>query len=92
MYIIAYFYMRVSNTTCIHISIDRQTNCATLHIYACTVATLGFQETAIMVDEGNFNMSMQLGVCVELILEAGQELERLVNGSALTVANTASGI
>ena len=85
--------MRVSNTTCIHniISIDRQTNCATV-AYACTVATLGFQETAIMVDEGNFNMSMQLGVCVELILEAGQELERLANGSALTVANTASGI
>ncbi|XP_064397091.1 uncharacterized protein LOC135343969 [Halichondria panicea] len=54
------------------------------------VATLGFQETAIMVDEGNFNMSMQLEVCVELILEAGQELERLVNGSAITVANTAS--
>ena len=61
-------------------------NCAT---YAA--ATLGFQKTAIMVDEGNLGMSMDLTVCVELILESGQELERLVNGSVLTEATTASG-
>ena len=61
-------------------------NCAT---YAA--ATLGFQKTAIMVDEGNLGMSMELTVCVELILESGQELERFVNGSVLTEATTASG-
>lgn len=43
------------------------------------------------MNEGDANMEQLLEVCVELILDAGQELERVVTGTVQTESNTAAG-
>ncbi len=58
----------------------------------CAVATIGFTETDIMIEEGNFSMEQSLEVCVGLTLEPGQNLERQVTGIVQTVSGTATGI
>lgn len=56
------------------------------------VATIGFTQTEIMVNEGNSSMELPLEVCVQLTLEPGQELDRLVTGMVQTESVTASGM